>query len=94
MKFRILLLICFAANSLLAQTAPDNIYGNWVKIKLTYKDGTELPEENILKNTYVKYIFTVPDKMNISQGYFENGTPFLFEILNNEIIVRTMKVVL
>jgi tetratricopeptide (TPR) repeat protein len=89
MKYSILLFICVAGRSLFAQGGTDNIYGSWVKTKLTYKNGAELPDENILKNTYVKYTFTAPDKINIAGVYFENGTPFNFEIQNNEIILKT-----
>jgi hypothetical protein len=89
MKYSILLFICLVGHSLFAQVGTDNIYGSWVKTKLTYKNGTELPDENILKNTYVKYTFAAPDKINIAGVYFENGRPFMFEILNNEIILKT-----
>jgi tetratricopeptide (TPR) repeat protein len=89
MKYSALFIIFFGCNSLFAQINPTNIYGSWVKTKLTFKDGSELPDENILKSTYVKYVFTEPDKMNISQSYQDNGTPFLFEILNDEILIRT-----
>jgi len=89
MKYKLFFFICLAGHSLFAQVKTDDIWGSWVKTKLTYKNGSELPEENILRNIYVKYTFTFPDKMNISQDYYENGPQFIFEILNNEIILRT-----
>ena len=89
MKYILFVFICLNSHSLFAQINTDTIYGSWVKTKLTYKDGSELPDENILKATYVKYTFTPPDKMNISQGYWQDGPQFIFEILNNEIIIRT-----
>jgi len=89
MRYSILLFFCLISHSLFAQVKTDDIWGSWVKTKLTFKDGEELPEENILRSTYVKYTFSKSDQMNISQVYHDKGSQFLFEISNNEIIVKT-----
>lgn len=89
MKYLLSLLLCLACGPLFAQINTDAIYGRWVKTGISYKDGGELPDENILKNTYVKYTFSAPDKMNISQEYYLNGTGLVFEISGNEIIMRS-----
>jgi hypothetical protein len=89
MKYYFLLFLCLVCNALNAQIKTDNIWGSWVVTKVTHKDGTELPEENILKYTYVKYTFESPDKMFITQIYHEKGGLFLFEIINNELILKS-----
>jgi len=88
-SFLSILITFLASQSLFAQFNADNLYGSWVKTNLTYKDGGDLPDENVLKSTYFKYTFTAPDQLNISQLYYENGSQFIFEILNNDILVRT-----
>jgi len=89
MKYSLLLFICLAGHSLFAQAGTDNIYGSWVKTKLTYKNGAELPDENILKYTYVKYTFESPDKMYISPYYYAIGGQYSFEINNNELVLKS-----
>lgn len=72
--------------SIYAQFKPN---GSYVATKVTYLSGDELPDDNILKHSYVKYTFSPQDRINISTSYDELGTPFLFEIRENILFVKS-----
>jgi tetratricopeptide (TPR) repeat protein len=77
------------SSSLFAQINTGKIYGTWVKCKASYRDGAELPDDHVMKYTYFKYSFIRPDKLMASVSYFEQGTEMLFEIKNNELVLKS-----
>jgi len=89
MKYRIILLLSLISGSLYSQINPSQIWGNWVVSKVNYADGTELPDENIIKYTYLKYTFQKPDLIYHSGIYSERGTKYLFQISRNELLLQT-----
>jgi hypothetical protein len=63
--------------------------GSYVATKVTYLTDDELPDDNILKYTYVKYTFTTPDQISIASEYQENGTPYNYVIQGNRLFIKT-----
>lgn len=89
MKHKLLLLLALLHQTLFAQVKTNLIYDSWVATHVSYKDGAELPDDNLLKYNFTKYTFTTPDKINISFAYAEKGTPYLFEITGNLLMLKT-----
>jgi len=89
MKHSIIVLLTLISTSLYSQVNPSQIWGSWVVSKVCYKDGTELPDENITKYTYIKYTFEKPDKMYHSGVFNEKGSNYIFAINRNELIMQT-----
>ena len=89
MRFKILLLLCFAYNFAAAQVNVQSLIGSWVATKVTFLDGTELPDDNLIKYTYVKYTFRQPDKLNAAGVYNMYGTALLFEVKDNLIYFKS-----
>jgi hypothetical protein len=83
--FSIVSLLIFPVMTSRAQTTLNGIY---VAEKVSYLSGDELPDDNILKYTYVKYTFSNANQINISGVYSEKGTPMLFEINGNRLILK------
>lgn len=63
--------------------------GSYVATKVNYLSGDELPEDNILKYTYVKYTFSNQNQIGISGVYNEKGTSYLFSISGNRLIIKS-----
>lgn len=82
-------LLCMIANHLFAQSAPKNLYQSWVSCKITYKDGSPLPDDNVQKYMYMKYTFSKPDNFNLSTINYELGTTLSFEMDNKMLILKT-----
>jgi tetratricopeptide (TPR) repeat protein len=91
MRYLLTIIFSFLGLTLFAQINTDNIYGSWVKCKVTYKDGSALPDDNILKYTYIKYVFTQPNDLNLSVVYYEKGGANQFEINNNYLIIKSLQ---
>ena len=70
---------------------PENIYGTWVKCKITYKDGSALPDANLLNYAYIKYHFAYPDKVNYSAVYDEFGKEMNFDLHNNILQLKSLE---
>jgi tetratricopeptide (TPR) repeat protein len=85
MKYLAILTFCFISLTVSAQFKPDQLFGTWVKTKITYADGTGLADENVLKYYYLKYSFSYPNIVNFSTAYTETGQQNLFE-LNQDIL--------
>ncbi len=68
----ILILICINANA-------QNIFGDWIKTKVSYLDNTELSNNNALKFQYLRYTFEKNDKLFISFAFDSKGTLYNFE---------------
>ncbi|MFI5160524.1 MAG: hypothetical protein ACHQHN_04565 [Sphingobacteriales bacterium] len=83
MKYLFIILCSILMLNAFGQMAPKNIYGSWVKCKITYLDGSELPDANMLKYTYMKYHFASPDKFNYSGTFDILGKEQKFEINGN-----------
>jgi tetratricopeptide (TPR) repeat protein len=83
MKFYSTLLMLLLCLTAMAQNNA-MFYGSWVKAKVTYKDGRELTDDNILKYEYLKYDFTAPDKVYLAYKYDYKGSgPFNYSIKGN-----------
>lgn len=72
-----------------AQIKSSDLSGSWIAGKVNFLSGDDLPDENILKYTYVKYTFAMPDKMYYAAVYHILGTEFLFEIRGNKLLVKS-----
>lgn len=72
-----------------ASDAQIKLNGSYIATKITYLNNEELPEDNILKYTYVKYTFSNIDQISSSGVYYERGTPYLFIINGNYLIVKS-----
>lgn len=86
MKYLITAILLFSVLQLQAQIDRHQIYGSWVKVKLTDKDGGELPETNQQKYSYAKYTFKSPDILKISTVYYLNGGDLSFELNSGSYI--------
>lgn len=75
--------------SVLASHAQITLNGTYIVTKVNYLSGDELPENNILKYTYVKYTFSNQDQIGISGVYYEKGEPYLYAIRANRLIIKT-----
>src|SRR3569833_3018961 len=89
MRFKFLLLLFFICNFAGAQINKERLIGSWVLTKVTYSDGSELPDENTVKHAYIKYNFRWPDKLSAASLYYRNGTSLLFEVNDNIIYFKT-----
>lgn len=89
MKRLLLLILICAAFCVHAQVNSDNIYKTWVVNKMTYKDGSSLPDDNALKFSYIKYTFGYPDKFRFSVAYYEKGAERSFEIKNGYLALKS-----
>jgi hypothetical protein len=72
----------------LAGNAQVKLSGVYVLSKINYLNGEELPDDNLLKYTYVKYTFN-QNEISISGTYYENGRPFFFIINGDHLTVRS-----
>ncbi len=73
----------------LAGYAQIKLNGSYIATKISYLSNDELPEDNILKYTYVKYTFSNINQISCSGVYYERGTPYLFVINGNHLIVKS-----
>lgn len=89
MRYKILVCLCFLSTSILAQIKTPDLYGAWVATRITYLSGDELPDENILKYTYVKYYFAAPDKLFVSGIYYDWGREGAFDVVGDRINFKT-----
>lgn len=61
------------------QTNAQNIFGNWIKTKVTYFDDTELKNTNSIKFQYLRYTFEKNNKLFMSFAFDDKGTAYDFE---------------
>ena len=85
-QFTFSLLLFFFTLSSYAQT---KLNGSYVATKVSYLSDEELPDENILKYTYVKYTFSGDDKLAFSNVYYENGRSYLYTIRGNQLSIKS-----
>lgn len=90
-QFSLLLLIWFSLLTARSAAEQDSraLYGSWVKTKVTYANGDELPDEDPAKCGYQKFIFSEPDMMGITEIYSNHSTPFSFEFSNGDILMKS-----
>jgi tetratricopeptide (TPR) repeat protein len=65
------------------------IYGNWVKTRVTYKDGTELTDDNELKYDYLRYSFSKPDKALIAMIYNRGNHGLTYTITSGILQIKS-----
>lgn len=73
----------------LVSFAQIKLNGSFVATKISYLSGDDLPDDNILKYTYVKYSFKDKGQIGISSVYYENGTSFTFAITGIRLIIKS-----
>lgn len=84
-KHILTLLFVISWSSLFAQISKSQLMGSWVKSKVEYKDGEELPDGEALKYSYLRYQFENPQKVFISFAYDDKGTAMTFS-MNNDVL--------
>ncbi len=89
MRYSILFALMLATKVLLAQTTSKLIFDTWVTSKIVFRDGMLLPDAHPLKNVYIKYKFSRPDKINITNIYSDNGSASLFQVDNNVLTIKS-----
>jgi hypothetical protein len=60
-------------------TNAQDIFGNWIKTKVTYFDDTELPNNNAVNFHYLRYTFEKNNKLFMSFAFDDKGTLNYFE---------------
>src|ERR1700749_1731442 len=89
MKIIYALFLCILCTCACAQT-PKEIYGTWVKTKITFNDGGILPDDNVLKYVYLAYMFAPNNKCGISTIYYEApGDNDKFLINSNYLVLQS-----
>jgi tetratricopeptide (TPR) repeat protein len=81
--------MCLISCNLYAQYKNDNLYGSWVKVKVTSANGVGLSDENILKYNYLKYTFSYSNEFSASTAYYERGTTIQFDLKQNVLTILT-----
>jgi tetratricopeptide (TPR) repeat protein len=71
-----------------AQTRDQLFKGSWVKTQVVYKNGEQLPDDNQLKSSYVKYVFSNPDLLAISFDFRYNGAKMTYEVDKNILEIK------
>lgn len=62
--------------------------GNYIKTKITYRDGAELEDQNALKYSYLRYSFDKPGQVRVSTSYDSKGTAFKTAISGDKLELR------
>ena len=61
------------------QTNAQELFGDWIKTRVTYFDDTELPNNNVIKFQYLRYTFEKNNKLFMSFAFDSKGTLYNFE---------------
>ncbi|MEO7212729.1 hypothetical protein [Mucilaginibacter sp.] len=91
MKYLKLALLLLTYQSTFAQLPIKSLYGTWVVSSVGFKDGSELPKDNLLKFAYFKYTFMEPDKVAFTTAYYETGTENNFELDKNILLIKNQQ---
>lgn len=75
--------------SALTVNAQTKLNGSYIVTAVTYQNGEQLPDENILKHTYVKYTFNDPDQIYISGVYVEKGYQYSYKIKKDRLLIKS-----
>lgn len=63
------------------------IYGDWIKTRVSYLDEAQFPNENILKYQFIRYTFDKDTRFYSSTSFDDMGTAFSYEVNNNIILI-------
>ena len=88
MKYLFTVLILILSQVLYAQRN-NTISGTWVKCKVTFSNGSPLPDEDPLKYAYIKYSIESSSTFHYSTAYFELGNECSYEINNSFLSLRS-----
>lgn len=70
------------------ETNAQDVFGDWIKTKVTYIDDVDLSNGNALKYQYLRYTFEKSNKLFMSVAFDDKGTALFFEINSNIIQVK------
>ncbi|MEJ7559440.1 MAG: tetratricopeptide repeat protein [Pedobacter sp.] len=89
-KYKFALLLCFLTlyKTTSAQVKPSEIFGSWVISSVTFKDGAALPDENLLKYTFVKYTFDEANVMYSTTKAQNRGALTYYQIKKDQLIIN------
>jgi tetratricopeptide (TPR) repeat protein len=90
MKPLFTLLLLLSGITLFAQSN-EKIYGNWVKVRTIYKDGTELYDNDLSKYSYTKLVLAKPNKCTIVLKYDQWGGAVRFSVSADILQFETAK---
>jgi tetratricopeptide (TPR) repeat protein len=88
MRQILILLLILSCSSLFAQTGKSQLMGSWIKSKVEYKDGEELPDGEALKYSYLRYHFEAPNKAYVALAYNDRGTAMTFHTNSNVLELK------
>jgi len=89
MKYILIAIFLFITVNTYAQFTSDQLYGIWVKTKVTYKDGSGLGDDDPIKYAYVKYVFSAPNDVNLAMLYDDSGGNYSFYVNDNELTIKS-----
>ncbi|MNK17176.1 hypothetical protein D3C87_353610 [compost metagenome] len=87
--FLTLIISTFSATAQVTNVDPNRLLGTWIKTSLTYLNGEELSDANLLKYNFTKYNFKNSNSIWISGHYESEGLENVVEIKGNMIYLRT-----
>jgi tetratricopeptide (TPR) repeat protein len=85
MKIIILLILVFIFKISFAQNNIDLIIGHWVKTKIEYKSGEQLPDDKEIKHSYTRYSLDKSSKIFISSDYNDLGLKMFFKLKHQQL---------
>lgn len=71
--------------------AQNKLNSSYVAAKINYLSGEDLPDDNILKYTYVKYTFTPTGEFGSSSAYNDKGLEYLYQVSGNRLMIKTLE---
>ena len=80
--------LLFLLISLSFNANAQEIYGDWIKTKVTYTDGVELPDDNAIKYQFLRYTFEKYNKLFIGFDYYNKGAALMFDINSNILNIK------
>jgi hypothetical protein len=89
-KLKLFIQVCLLSVSVCAsaQIKSSDIIGQWVITKINFKDGAELPDENLLKYTFVKYTFAESNKMYSTTKAENRGLLTYYQLKKDQLIIN------
>lgn len=88
-RYILFISLLLAASHTKAQINPQLLYNTWIKVKATYNNDKPIEYINIVKYSYVKYIFTNSGHNGINVGYTALSANNQFLINDSLITVTT-----
>jgi tetratricopeptide (TPR) repeat protein len=81
------LFICFST-LIYGQVSNKSLTGNWIKTRIIFKNGEQLPDDKVIKSEYIKYIFGNPNSLSMSFDFKYKGTAMLYELTGNLLEIK------